>query len=167
MERQKNKKKLKTAKSQFWLRITRKVDATGRDFGCKFRLRRSPGASESVFRPISACFLTNFHFLYSFLAMFCMDLFRYGPFFRRFPFFAFGVLMGFFHKFVFSVFLMKNALWGHVACSWCFVTSGHKICFPTFFVALSGGFYKNVFVHVIVAILPRRTSRRGGRKVSV
>ena len=39
------KQKRKNAKSQFWLRITRKVDATGLDFGCKFRLRRSPGAS--------------------------------------------------------------------------------------------------------------------------
>ena len=46
---EKNDKPKKNAKSQFWLRITRKVDATGPDFGCKFRLRRSPGASESVF----------------------------------------------------------------------------------------------------------------------
>merc|ERR1712093_254350 len=49
LERKRKQKKRKNAKSQFWLRIPRKVDATGPDFGCKFRLRRSPGASESVF----------------------------------------------------------------------------------------------------------------------
>ena len=126
--------------------IIRKVGATGPDFGCKFRLRRSPGASESVFRPKLARSLANFRFFHICLAMFCMDLFRYGPFFRQFPFFAFGVLMGFFYKNAFSVFLMKNALWGHMACSWRLVTSGHKLNFSHFFfVALSGDFYKNAF----------------------
>ncbi len=64
----KNKKK-KNAKSQFWLRITRKVDATGPDFGCKFRLRRSPGASESVFGPITAPCLTFFYFFFIFVCV--------------------------------------------------------------------------------------------------
>ena len=64
--KQKKQEKRKTAKSQFWLRITRKVDATGRDFGCKFRLRRSPGASERVFRPITAPFLTIFYVFHFF-----------------------------------------------------------------------------------------------------
>ena len=145
---QKKNKNQKNAKSQFWLRRTRKVDATGLDFGCKFRLRRSPGASESVFWPILARFLANFHFFHIFWAMFCIDLFWYDPFFRQFLLFAFGVLISFFYKNVFFVFLMKNTLWGHVACSWHLVTSGHKIiCFPFLFVALSGGFYKNAFFH--------------------
>ena len=52
--KKKKTKKQKNVKSQFWLRITRKVDATGPGFGCKFRLWRSPGASESVFRLILA-----------------------------------------------------------------------------------------------------------------
>ena len=102
LERKRNQKN-ENAKSQFWLRITRKVDATGRDFGCKFRLRRSPGASESVFRPWLARFLANFHVLFL-LAMICMDLFRYGPCLRQFPFFAFGVLINFFYKNAVSVF---------------------------------------------------------------
>ena len=32
-----------------------------------------------------------------------------------------------------------------MACSWRSVTSGHKIDVSLFFVALSGGFYKNAF----------------------
>ena len=110
LERKRKQKKRKNAKSQFWLRITRKVDATGRDFGCKFRLRRSPGASESGFGPRTAPFLMIFCFFSFFLCCILMAFFEYGPFFRRFPFFAFGILMAFFHKIVFSVFLMKNAL---------------------------------------------------------
>ena len=105
-----NKKKRKNAKSQFWLRITRKVDATGPDFGCKFRLRRSPGASKSGFGPITAPFLTIFCFFSLFLCCILMAFFEYGPFFRRFPFFAFGILTAFFHKIVASVSLMKHAL---------------------------------------------------------
>ena len=42
-----------------------------------------------------------FHFV---LCCVHMAFFQYGPFFRRFPFFAFGVLMGFFHKIVFFCF---------------------------------------------------------------
>ena len=106
-EKKRKPKKRKNAKSQFWLRITRKVDATGRDFGCKFRLRRSPGASESVFGPETVPFLA---FLFFVRCSVLMAFFQYSPFFRRFPFFAFGILMGFFHKIVVSVFLMKNAL---------------------------------------------------------
>ena len=69
LERKRKQKKRKNAKSQFWLRITRKVDATGRDFGCKFRLRRSPGASERVFGPITAPFLTIFDFFSFFFVL--------------------------------------------------------------------------------------------------
>ena len=57
--KEKKTKKRKNAKSQFWLRITRNVDATSRDFGCKFRLRRSPGASESVFGPMAVPFFSK------------------------------------------------------------------------------------------------------------
>ena len=69
LERKRKQKKRKNAKSQFWLRITRKVDATGPDFGCKFRLRRSPGASESVFGPRTVQFLT---IVYVFSYFFCV-----------------------------------------------------------------------------------------------
>ena len=88
LERKRKPKKRKNAKSQFWLRITRKVDATGRDFGCKFRLRRSPGASERVFGPITAPCLTIFYFFPFFLCCILMAFFEYGPFFRRFPLFC-------------------------------------------------------------------------------
>ena len=67
--KEKENKKTKKTKSQFWLRITRKVDATGRDFGCKFRLRRSPGASESVFGPETAPCLA---ICYVFFILFCV-----------------------------------------------------------------------------------------------
>ena len=104
LERKRKQKKRKNAKSQFWLRITRKVDATGRDFGCKFRLRRSPGASESAFRPILARFLANFHFFSYFVGNVLYGLVSIRPVFPRFPFFAFGVLMCFFYKNAFSIF---------------------------------------------------------------
>ena len=78
-KKEKNKKK---AKSQFCLRRTRKVDATGPDFGCKFRLRRSPGASENVFRPILARFLVNFHvfsyFVWQCFVWTCFDTARFS-----------------------------------------------------------------------------------------
>ena len=105
-----NKKKRKNAKSQFWLRITRKVDATGPDFGCKFRLRRSPGASESVFRPVTAPNLAILYFFIYFLCDVVMWFLQYSPCFRRFPIFAFGVLIGLFHKTAFSILLIDNAL---------------------------------------------------------
>ena len=75
-----------------------------------------------------------------------MAFFQYGPFFRRFQFFAFGILMGFFRKTVFSVFFdEKYAL---RACGVFLVFcdfEAENYFFPLFFVALSGGFCKNAF----------------------
>ena len=105
------------------------------------------GLRECIWAHDSAIF-SIFLFFSCFLCCVLMAFFQFGPFVQRFPFFAFGILMGLFHKIVFSVSFMRNALWGHVACSWRFVTSEHKIDFSHFFfVALSAGFYKNVFFH--------------------
>ena len=67
------------------------------------------GLRESISAYNSAMF-DDFLLFFIFLCCILMAFFEYGPFFRRFPFFAFGILMAFFHKIVFSVFLMKNAL---------------------------------------------------------
>ena len=73
-----------------------------------------------------------------------MALFEYGPFFRRFPFFAFGILMAFFHKIVFPVFFNEKCALRTCGVFMAFCDFRTQNWFlPFFFVALSGGFYKN------------------------
>ena len=100
----KNKKTKKNAKSQFWLRRTRKVDATGPDFGCKFRLRRSPGASESVFGPEAVQFLVFFLFFFFFCVAYFWRSFNTARFsddsrFLRLAYFWVSFIKAFFSVF--------------------------------------------------------------------
>ena len=68
------------------------------------------GLRECISAYTSAMFGDCLFFFHICLAIFCMELFRYGPCFRRFPFFVFGILNGLFHKIVFLFFDEKCAL---------------------------------------------------------
>ena len=108
-KKKKTKKTEKTPNLSFGCelpeKLTRRALILDANSGCGGR----PGPRESIWAYSSAMFDDVFFFSF-FWCCILMACFEYGPFFRRFPFFAFGVPMGFFHKFVFSVFLMKNTL---------------------------------------------------------
>ena len=104
LERKRKQKKRKNAKSQFWLRITRKVNATGPDFGCKFRLRRSPGASKSVLGPVTAPFLAIFHLFFFFGVAYLWRSFNTAHFSDNSRFVRLAYLWAYFTKSLFPLF---------------------------------------------------------------
>ena len=83
----------------------------------------------------------------------CFVLHTYGvlwirPVFPTIPTFLLSRSLEAFVKTRFFIFLMKNALWGHIAFPWRSAISGRKIMFfHFFFLTLSGDFYKNAFFH--------------------
>ena len=83
----------------------------------------------------------------------CFVLHTYGvlwirPVFPTIPTFLLSRSLEAFVKTRFFIFLMKNALWGHIAFPWRSAISGRKIMFSHFFfLTLSGDFHKNTFFH--------------------
>ena len=130
------------------MRITRKVDATGPDFGCKFRLRRSPGASKSVFGPVTAPFLSIFYFFSFFCVAYLWRSLNTARFSDDSHFFVVTLSGGFCKNAFFHFFDEKCALRTYSVSMAFGDFRTQNYFFPLFFfLTLSGDFYKNAFFH--------------------